>query len=54
MAEQILRGGIPAVRQAVEEQNAKAREEGGPEIKADALLAMAEELLARAQGGGVA
>ena len=45
VAEQILRGGIPAVRQAVEEQNAKAREEGGPEIKADALLAMAEELL---------
>ena len=33
------------MRQAVEEQNAKAREEGGPEIKADALLAMAEELL---------
>jgi hypothetical protein len=45
VAEQILRGGIPAVRQAVEEQNAKAREVGGPEIKADALLAVAEELL---------
>jgi hypothetical protein len=45
VAEQILRGGIPAVRQAVEEQNAKAREVGGPEIKADALLAVAEELV---------
>ena len=45
VAEQILRGGIPAVRQAVEEQNAQAREVGGPEIKADALLAVAEELL---------
>ena len=33
------------MRQAVEEQNAKAREVGGPEIKADALLAVAEELL---------
>ncbi|HVF15064.1 MAG TPA: hypothetical protein VM942_10720 [Acidimicrobiales bacterium] len=45
VAEQILRGGIPAVRQAVEEQNAQAREVGGPEIKVDALLAVAEELL---------
>ena len=45
LAEQILRGGIPAVRQAMEEQNAQAREVGGPEIKADALLAVAEELV---------
>ncbi|MEA2715908.1 MAG: hypothetical protein QOI99_225, partial [Actinomycetota bacterium] len=45
VAEQILRGGIPAVRQAVEEQNAKAREVGGPEINSDALLAVAEELV---------
>jgi hypothetical protein len=45
VAEQILRGGIPAVRQAVEEQNAQAREVGGPEIKVDALLVVAEELL---------
>ncbi len=45
VAELILQGGIPAVRQAVEDQNAQAREVGGPEIKADALLAVAEELL---------
>jgi len=47
VAEQVLRGGIPAVRQAVEEQNAKARAAGEPEIRADALLALAEELLPR-------
>ena len=47
VAEQVLRGGLPAVRQAVVEQNAQARAAGGPTIKADALLAMAEELLPR-------
>jgi hypothetical protein len=47
VAEQVLRGGLPAVRQAVEDQNAAARAAGGPEIKPDALLAMAEELLPR-------
>lgn len=41
----MLRGGIPAVRQAVEDQNKKARDAGEPEIRADALLAMAEGLL---------
>lgn len=47
VAEQILRGGIPAVRQAVEEQNAKARAAGEHEIRAEALLGLAEELLPR-------
>ena len=47
IAEQLLRGGIPAVRRAIEEQNKKAREEGLPEIKPEPLLAMAEELLPR-------
>jgi hypothetical protein len=47
VAEQVLRGGLPAVRQAVVEQNTQARAAGGPTIKADALLAMAEELLPR-------
>jgi hypothetical protein len=47
VAEQVLRGGIPAVRQAVEEQNARAREEGKPEVRADALVALAETLLPR-------
>jgi hypothetical protein len=47
VAEQLLHGGMPAVRRAVQEQNAKARAEGQPEIKADAILALAEELLPR-------
>jgi len=45
VAEQLLRGGIPAVRQAIEEQNAAARAAGQPPVAPDALLAMAEELL---------
>ena len=45
IAEQVLRGGIPAVRHAVERQNEAARADGRPEIQADALLAMAEDLL---------
>jgi uncharacterized protein YjeT (DUF2065 family) len=47
VAEQVLRGGLPAVRQAVEEQNAHARAAGTPEVKAEALVAMAEGLLPR-------
>ena len=45
IAEQVLRGGIPAVRQAVEAQNARLREEGQPEVHAGPLVAMAEQLL---------
>src|SRR6478736_2055128 len=47
VAEQVLRGGLPAVRQAVVDQNTQARASGEPTIRADALLAMAEELLPR-------
>jgi hypothetical protein len=47
VAEQLLRGGIPAVRNAIEEQNARARGEGRTEVSPDALLTMAEELLPR-------
>ena len=47
VAEQLLQGGIPAVRRALQEQNAHAREEGRPEVKAEPLLALAEELLPR-------
>ncbi|HEY5026725.1 MAG TPA: hypothetical protein VII76_17245 [Acidimicrobiales bacterium] len=47
VAEQLLRGGIPAVRTAIEEQNARARAEGRPEVSPDPLLTMAEELLPR-------
>ena len=47
VAEQVLQGGIPAVRQAIEKQNATSTAEGRPEIKAAPLLALAEELLPR-------
>jgi hypothetical protein len=45
VAEQLLRGGIPAVRQAIAEQNDRARADGRAEVSPDPLLAMAEELL---------
>jgi hypothetical protein len=45
VAEQLLRGGLPAVRQAIEAQNAAARASGKPPASTDALLAMADELL---------
>ena len=45
VAEQLLRGGIPSVRQAIEEQNARARSEGRAEVTPGPLLALAEELL---------
>lgn len=47
IAEQVLRGGIPAVRQAIDAQNAHARAEGRPEVLPGPFLAMAEELLPR-------
>jgi len=47
VAEQLLQGGLPAVRRAVQEQNAKALTEGRPQVQPDALLALAEELLPR-------
>jgi hypothetical protein len=45
LAEQVLKGGIPAVRQAVAKQNEEARAAGRPEVKADPLVALAESLL---------
>lgn len=44
IAEQLLRGGLPGVRAAVEEQNKEARAAGGPEIHSEAILSLAEEL----------
>jgi hypothetical protein len=49
IAEQVLRGGIPAVRQAVDKQNEVNRAEGKPEINAVPILAIAEDLLPRAR-----
>ncbi|MEQ8718183.1 MAG: hypothetical protein RIE08_11305 [Acidimicrobiales bacterium] len=45
IADQLVRGGLPAVRQAVEKQNAAARETGEPEIDAAPLEGIAEKLL---------
>ena len=45
IAEQVLRGGVPAVRQAVDQQNEKNRAAGLPEIHGDELVALAEGLL---------
>ena len=47
VAETVLRGGIPAVRQAIETQNTEARAAGTPELNADAMIAIAEQLLPR-------
>ena len=45
IAEQLFRGGIPAVRQAIIDQNAELRAVGHPEMPAAPLLAMADALL---------
>jgi hypothetical protein len=45
VAEQLLRGGLQAVRQAIETQNTAAKASGKPAASTDALLAMADELV---------
>jgi hypothetical protein len=45
VAERALQGGIPAVRAAVVEQNARLKSEGKDEIPAGGLVSMAEQLL---------
>jgi hypothetical protein len=45
VAEQVLRGGIPAVRLAVEKQNESNKAEGKPEISAAPLMALAEQIM---------
>ena len=44
VAEQLLRGGLPAVRTAIAEQNAQAAASGQPEVPAGQILTMAERL----------
>src|ERR687892_18220 len=48
IAEQLLQGGIPAVRQAIDKQNESLRAEGKTEVKPEPLLRIAEELRHRA------
>lgn len=45
IAEQVLRGGVPAVRQAMEQQNAENAAKGLPTVKGDELVALAESML---------
>jgi hypothetical protein len=45
VAEQLLRGGLQAVRQAIEAQNTAAKAARKPPAAGDALMAMADELL---------
>lgn len=45
IAEQVLNGGIPAVRQAIEKMNEQAKASGGQEVAAQPLIAIAERLL---------
>ncbi len=47
VAERALQGGIPAVRQAISEQNAQLKANGQDEVPAAGLIAMAEQLLPR-------
>lgn len=47
IAEEVLRGGIPAVRAAIAQQNEQAKAENRPEIQSDELIALAEKLLPR-------
>jgi hypothetical protein len=47
VAEQLLRGGMPAVRQAVAEQNRIATEQSRPTINPEVIDRIAEELLSK-------
>ncbi len=49
IAEQVSRGGIAAVRKEIEVQNVRAAEEGLAEVRADALITLAESLLPQLQ-----
>lgn len=44
LADEVLRGGVPGVRQAVDRMNEKAAAAGMPKIKTEPLVALAEKL----------
>jgi hypothetical protein len=48
IAEQLLQGGIPAVRQAIDKQNEQLKSEGKTEVSRDSLLKVAEDIRPRA------
>ena len=45
IAEQLLRGGIPSVRQAMRDQNAALRADGKPEVTTTGIESLAQDLL---------
>ncbi len=47
IADQVLQGGLPAVRTAIEKQNAEAKETGQPAVAVGTVLAIAEPLVAK-------
>lgn len=47
IAEELMRGGLPGVRAALDQQNEQARSEGRPEINPEPLMALAEGLWPR-------
>lgn len=47
IAQQLLRGGIPAVRTALHFERERAREEGRPEPSTEGVMALAESLVSR-------
>jgi hypothetical protein len=49
IAEQLLQGGIPAVRQAIEKQNEELKAAGKSQVAADPLIEIAEKLRNKAQ-----
>ena len=44
MAREVLRGGVPGARRSIERMNAKAAQEGLPQIKSEPVVALAEQL----------
>ena len=44
LADEVLRGGVPGLRQAIDRMNEKASAEGMPKINGDPLIALAERL----------
>jgi len=50
IGEQMLQGGVPAVREALDAQNAQARANGTPEVAPDAIVSLAETLLPAMKG----
>ena len=45
VAERVLDGGLRAVREAIKAQNVKLKADGKPEVKADGLISMAQDIL---------